>query len=58
MWAVERALIRLRHKPIKGARSRIRGFRKRYRAYWAEYKKKPLFYSGKHKWTPIPKEFL
>jgi len=58
MWAVERALIRLRHQPIKGSRERIRGFRKRYRAYWAKHQRKPLFYRGKDKWTPIPREFL
>ena len=58
VWAVERALIRLRHKPIKGSRERIRGFRKRYRAYWSKHKKKPLFYSGRERWTEIPKEFL
>ena len=58
MWAVERALVRYRHQPIKGARWRIRGFRLRYRAYWAKHKKKPLFYRGREKWTPIPEEFL
>jgi hypothetical protein len=58
MWAVERALVRYRHKPIKGGRARIRRFRARYRAYRATYNKKPLFYRGRERWTEIPEEFL
>jgi hypothetical protein len=58
MWAVERALVRYRHKPLKGRRERIRRFRARYRAYRAKYNKKPLFYRGREKWTEIPEEFL
>jgi hypothetical protein len=58
MWAVERALVRYRHKPLKGGRERIRRFRARYRAYRAKYNKKPLFYRGREKWTEIPEEFL
>jgi hypothetical protein len=58
MWAVERALIRFRHRPIKGSRRRIQSFRRRYRAYWAKYQRKPLFYRGRGAWTPIPQEFL
>jgi hypothetical protein len=58
MWVVERALVRYRHKPLKGRRERIRRFRARYRAYRAKYNKKPLFYRGREKWTEIPEEFL
>ena len=58
MWAVERALLRFRHKPLQGGRERIRQYRGRYRAYRAKYDKKPLFYRGREKWTEIPKEFL
>jgi hypothetical protein len=58
MWAVERALVRYRHKSLKGGRGRIRRLRARYRAYWAKYNKKPLFYGGRERWTEIPKEFL
>src|SRR6266516_6184812 len=58
MWAVERALVRYPHHPIKGGRERIRRFRARYRAYRAKYNKKPLFYRGREKWTEIPEEFL
>jgi len=58
MWAVERALLRFRHKPLQGGRERIRRYRAHYRAYRAKYDKKPLFYRGREKWTEIPKEFL
>src|SRR5436190_9702398 len=58
MWAVERALLRFRHKPLKGGRERIRRYRGRYRVYRAKYAKKPLFYRGREKWTEIPREFL
>jgi hypothetical protein len=58
IWAVERALLRYPHKPVKGTRKRIRRFRVRYRQYRAKYNKKPLFYRGREKWTEIPKEFL
>ena len=58
IWAVERALLRYPHHPIKGSRKRVRRYRARYREYWAKYKKKPLFYRGRRKWTPIPEEFL
>ena len=58
MWAVERALLRFRHKPLKGGRERIRRYRGRYRVYRAKHAKKPLFYRGREKWTEIPREFL
>ena len=58
VWLVERALIRYRHKPITVARERVRRYRTRYRTYRAKHSKKPLFYRGREKWTPIPKEFL
>ena len=37
---------------------RVRREREKYRAYLAKYKKKPLYYRGREKWTEIPKEFL
>ena len=51
-------MVRSGKQPEHGAQRNIRGFRKRYRAYWAKYQRKPLFYRGKDKWTPIPREFL
>jgi hypothetical protein len=58
MWAVERFLIDIRHRPIKAPRRRIHRMRARYKAYLARHRKKPLFYRGREKWTEIPSEFL
>ena len=58
VWAVENLLLRIPHRPVKRSRQRVRREREKYRAYLAKYKKKPLYYSGRQKWTEIPKEFL
>ena len=58
VWALERFLIKIRHNRIKSSRARVRRWRQRYRAYREKYGKKPLFYSGRERWTEIPKEFL
>jgi hypothetical protein len=58
MWAVERFLIDIAHRPIRAPRRRIARMRARYRAYLARHRKKPLFYRGREKWTEIPREFL
>jgi len=58
VWAVENMLLKLPQLPIKRSRARVRRERARYRAYLAKYKNKPLYYRGREKWTPIPKEFL
>jgi hypothetical protein len=57
MWAVERFLIGVPHNRIKSSRRRVQGMRERHRAYVEKYRKKPLFYGGRSKWTPIPAEF-
>ncbi len=41
-----------------GRASACAGSGKKYRAYLAKHKKKPLYYRGREKWTEIPKEFL
>jgi hypothetical protein len=59
LWALERALIELRHMRIKVPRARIRKMRARYLAYrTAHNDRKPLFYRGRKHWTEIPREFL
>lgn len=58
VWAVERFLIKAKHKKIKGGRARIKRFRKRYDEYVNRTGKKPLFYAGRERWTEIPREFL
>jgi len=59
LWALERALIKLRHTRIKVPCARVRKMRAFYLAYRAKHDgKKPLFYRGRKKWTEIPREFL
>jgi hypothetical protein len=58
VWAVEKMLLRLPHRPIKRSRKRVRRERERYRAHLKMHGKKPLYYRGREKWTPIPRDFL
>jgi hypothetical protein len=59
VWKVERMLLDTAHQPLRMSDARFRDFRTRYRAFKAQYPdRKPLFYEGREKWTPIPKEFL
>jgi hypothetical protein len=56
--AVERFLVRIRHRRIKVSRRRVHEMRVRYNEYRAKFGKKPLFYRGRETWTEIPREFL
>ena len=59
MWHVHRTLIGQRGATkLKAAPGRARQLRIAYKKYMAEHGKKPLFYEGRDKWTPIPKSFL
>ena len=58
LWAVEKMLLKLPHRKIVRSGQRVRRERKKYRDYLAKYKKKPLYYRGREKWTEIPREFL
>lgn len=59
VWKVERMLLDTKHQPLRMGESRFRDFRKRYRAFKDQHPdRKPLFYDGREKWTPIPKQFL
>jgi hypothetical protein len=58
VWAVERMLLKLPHRPIRRSRARVRRERAKYRAYLKAHGKKPLYYRGREKWTPIPAQFL
>jgi hypothetical protein len=58
MWKVERTLIDVPHRRIKFSQPYVDRMRASYNAYREKYGKKPLFYSGRSAWTPIPKEFL
>jgi hypothetical protein len=58
VWAVEKMLLKLPHRPIRRSLKRVRRERDRYRQYLKAHNKKPLYYRGREKWTPIPKGFL
>jgi len=58
VWEVEQALLRIPHRKIKRSGKRVRRMRAQYRRYLEQYKKKPLYYSGRDKWKPIPTHFL
>ena len=58
VWKVERMLLDTKHQPLRMSEARFLDFRNRYRAFKERYpERKPLFYDGREKWTPIPKEF-
>jgi hypothetical protein len=59
VWKVERMLLDTKHEPLRMPDVRFRDFRKRYRAFMQKHPdRKPLFYEGRHTWTPIPRQFL
>lgn len=59
VWKVERMLLDRKHQPLRMPEARFRDFHARYRAFKAQYPdRKPLFYEGREKWTPIPRAFL
>lgn len=58
VWKVERMLLDTRHRPLRMPDARFHDFRARYAAFKARHPdRKPLFYEGREKWTPIPKHF-
>jgi hypothetical protein len=58
VWAVERLLLRVRHRPIVRSGIRVRRLRRQYREYLRLHRKKPLYYRGRDKWSEIPGYFL
>ena len=57
IWKVERMLLDYPHRRIITSEVRFRRLRSQYRAYREKHGHKPLYYSGRERWTPIPKEF-
>src|SRR5215213_4622934 len=54
VWKVERMLLDTQHQPLRMSEARFRDFRTRYRAFKEKNPdRKPLFYEGRDKWTPI-----
>jgi len=57
VWKVERMLLDYPHRPIRTSVRRIDRLRRRYVAFRRRVGRKPLFYRGRNRWTPIPREF-
>jgi hypothetical protein len=58
VWKVERMLLDYPHRSIRTSKTRIDRLRRKYVAFREQYGYKPLFYSRRDRWKPIPKEFL
>ena len=56
VWAVERLLIDWPHHRIRTSDARHRRMRRRYLAYRKAHGGKPLYYSGRDRWMPLPAE--
>jgi hypothetical protein len=59
VWKVERVLLDHPHRPLPSSNARVDRLRARYRAFRAANPgRKPIFYRGRERWTPLPEEFL
>ena len=55
IWKVERMLLDYPHRPLKTSDRRTKALRRRYIAFKKQYpEKKPLWYRGRDRWTPLP----
>ena len=58
VWKVERVLLDHPHRPLGSSDERVDRLRARYRAFRAAFPgRKPVFYRGRWRWTPLPGEF-
>ena len=58
VWKVERMLLDHPHRQIKSSNQRVNALRAKYRAFRKQFPhKKPLFYTGRQRWTELPEEF-
>ena len=58
VWKVERMLLEYPHRAIVSSPERIDRLRRKYVKFRKAFGSKPLYYSGRSRWTEIPKEFL
>jgi hypothetical protein len=57
VWKVERMLLDFPHTRITTSDARYTWLKRRYRAYRDAHEgRKPLYYSGREKWTPLPSD--
>ena len=58
VWKVERMLLDTKHRPLTMPEARFQRFRRMYREFKDRHPdRKPLFYEGRDKWMPIPRQF-
>ena len=58
VWKVERMLLEYPHRPIRTSNTRFAALRKKYRAFKKEFPDlKPVYYSRRERWTPLPPEW-
>jgi hypothetical protein len=57
VWKVERMLLTHPHKHIASSDRKVNALRSRYRKYRARFGRKPIYYRGRDRWTPLPEEF-
>ncbi|MBI3490326.1 MAG: hypothetical protein HY047_00765 [Acidobacteria bacterium] len=58
VWKVERTLLDHPHRAIHSTDRHVDAMRARYRAFRQRFPdRKPLFYRGRERWTPLPAEF-
>jgi hypothetical protein len=59
VWKVERVLLDYPHRQIAVSQARMDRLRAKYRAYkLAHQGRKPLYYTGRDRWSPLPQEWL
>ena len=59
VWKVERVLLDWPHRRIRTSNRRIAALRARYKAFKKEHPDcKPVYYTRRDRWTPIPRGFL
>jgi hypothetical protein len=58
VWKVEQMLLNTPHQPLVMPDARYRKLLAKYRAFKERHpERKPLYYDGRRRWTPIPAEF-
>jgi hypothetical protein len=58
VWKVERMLLDHPHRRLTSSDGRVDRLRRRYRAFRAAFPgRKPVFYRGRARWSPLPEEF-
>jgi hypothetical protein len=58
VWKVERMLLAYPHHAIRSSDARIDRLRRRYVEHMARTNnRKPIYYSGRERWMPLPQEF-